>query len=276
MRLFSNLNSFISAWRDYPAEVNTELGNRYTVQAMVGAGSYGITYKCRDETDGKLVAVKQARPSKGSLAKHLLQRESEILKALQHPKIPAFVDQFTEKSNTYLVMSFVSGDTLEDLIFEKDRKYDELDCIRITLQLLELVSYIHKQGFVHLDLRIPNVLFNEDELHLIDFGLARQIGEPETVTPSVRIKFKMNRSPSKQPKDSTVTSDLQDIGHFMLFMLYSTYEPERQGSPEEQSWQEELELTHELRVIIERLLNHREPYSDSSEFIEDLQALANS
>ena len=72
----------------------------------------------------------------------------------------------------------MNGDTLEDLIFEQDMKYGEDECIEITLQLLKLVRYIHDQGYVHLDLRIPNVLFKDGRIQLIDFGLARRIGEP--------------------------------------------------------------------------------------------------
>lgn len=277
MRFFSFLRSFITAWRDYPAEVNTVLGNRYIVQKMVGEGSYGLTYKCMDQKSGNVVAVKQARRSKGFYAKHLLNREADILKLIHHPLIPTYKNLFTEGRNTYLVMSYLNGDTLEDLIFEKGRHYWEQDCVHITLMLLELVVYIHKKGYVHLDLRIPNVLFKEEELYLIDFGLARKIGEPAPQKKSARSWFKASSELSSgQDKLSEEKADLQDIGHFMLFMLYSTYEPEsNRNETVEQSWQEELNLSCELKEMIERLLELREPYSGSSHFMKDLQELAN-
>lgn len=277
MHLFSSLSSFMNAWRDYPAEENTVLGNRYMVEHMIGEGSYGLIYKCTDRKSGQVVAVKQARPSKGSYARNLLNREAAILKSLQHPNIPSYLDLFEDHRNNYLVMSYMNGDTLEDLIFEKDRKYREADCVSITMQLLELVLYLHNQGWVHLDLRIPNVLFQNGELNLIDFGLARRIGEPPPLKEPARKWFKNSgKISSKQPKRSQESEDLQDIGHFMLFMLYSVYEPEKnQNDIVERSWQEELHLSKELKEMIERLLQLREPYSGSSQFMNELRMLAN-
>ncbi|MGG3507869.1 protein kinase family protein [Paenibacillus lautus] len=277
MRFFSYLSSFISAWRDYPAEENTVLGNRYTIQQMIGEGSYGILYQCLDQQSGRVVAVKQSRPSKGHYARQLLNREAAVLRSLQHPQIPAYQDFFSNNRNCYLVMSYMNGDTLEDLIFEQDMKYEEDKCIEITLQLLKLVRYIHEQGYVHLDLRIPNVLFKDGRINLIDFGLARRIGEPPPLKVPVRKKFKRDSSASSvQFKDSKESEDLRDIGHFMLFMLYSTYEPDNNRSAVvERSWQEELHLTIELQNMIKRLLQLSEPYLSSLEFMHELQSLAN-
>ncbi|MCM3781442.1 protein kinase family protein [Neobacillus mesonae] len=276
MRFFSFLSRFASAWRDYPAEENAVLGNRYIVKQLLGEGSYGITYKCLDRENGTHVALKQSRPSKGKLARHLLNREASILKKLSHPQIPQHLDFFDEGKHTYLAMSYLEGDTLEDLIFEKDEKFDEQACIRMTLKLLELVTYIHEKGFVHLDLRIPNVLFQGEDMYLIDFGLAREIGEEPPVQLNKRQKTRMRPSSSfsSRPfKDAEVQADLIDVGHFMLFMLYSDYEPLGSSSAAERSWQEELELSSDLRDMIERLLELQEPYTDTQDVVFDLQAL---
>ncbi|MCV4230701.1 protein kinase [Virgibacillus sp. LDC1] len=276
MRFFSYLSSFINNWRDYPAEENTILGNRYTVQQRIGEGSYGILYKCMDQQSGDVVAVKQSRPSKGDYARQLLDREAAVLRSLQHPQIPAYRDFFTNNRDRYLVMSYMNGDTLEDLIFEQNMKYEEDECIEITQQLLKLVRYLHEQGYVHLDLRIPNVLFKDDRINLIDFGLARRIGEPPPLQVPVRKKFKRGSSASSvQFKDSKESEDLRDIGHFMLFMLYSTYEPDHNRvAAVERSWQEELHLSTGLQHMIKRLLQLSEPYSSSLEFMHELQSLA--
>ncbi|CAM3538043.1 serine/threonine protein kinase [Marinicrinis lubricantis] len=273
MRLFAALASFAAAWRDYPAEVGAVLGKRYLVQEWLGEGSYGLTYKCIDQRDGTLVAVKQARPSKGNEAGKMLEREASILQSLDHAQIPAFHHFFTERRSDYLVMSYLSGDTLEDLIFEKGRRYAEDDCIHMTLQLLDIVTYIHEKGFVHLDLRIPNVIFQDERLYIIDFGLARRVGETLPHQP-VRRGFPHKPSSSRPSKDAEEQSDLQDIGHWMLFILYSNYEPDPNANGEERSWQDELTLSDELRAMIERLLGIQAPYSGSLEFFYELKALA--
>ncbi|WP_249435927.1 protein kinase [Paenibacillus sp. Marseille-Q4541] len=276
LRLITSIRSFISAWRDDPAEEGTRLGQRYVVQEVLGEGSYGITYKCLDQTVAKTVAVKQARPSKGSYAVKLLLQEAEIIKMLQHQGIPAFIDFFREKGNSYLVMSYMEGDTLEDLIFGQGVQYQEIQTVQMTLQLLDLVEYVHRQGYVHLDLRIPNVLFNEGRLLLIDFGLARRLGE-EPLPRSSLFSRRTTESRSSAGKKANEHSDLYDIGHFMLFMLYSTYEaPETTTSLDlhmsqtERSWQEELGLSDDLKLIIERLFGIEEPYHSSEELREAL------
>lgn len=281
MRLISFFSSFAAAWRDYRADSGTLLANRYTVRDLIGEGSYGLTYTCMDEADGSILAVKQARPSKGEYAKKQLVQEARILKALHHPRIPSYRDQFEEGRNSYLVMSYIRGDTLEDLIFGQGRRYDEAESVRITLQLLELVDYIHRQGFVHLDLRIPNVVFQEEELYLIDFGLARGIGESPLVLPPQRRWRHREQAASRAFIPAEPKTDMEDVGHFLLFLLYSTFDAERQssyltlGSSDipESSWQDELNLSVELTTRIERLLQLREPYAHVSEAIADLQAL---
>lgn len=279
MRFFSFLTHFVAAWKDYPAPSGTLLGNRFEVIELIGEGSYGLTYKCTDRTNGQIVAVKQSRPSKGPYARHLLDREAGMLRSLPHAQFPAFIDLFKEGSHRFLVMSYLNGDTFEDLIFGQGRKFGEQDCIRITKQLLKLVCHIHEKGFVHLDLRIPNVLILDGQLFILDFGLARKKGEDLLPMESGPKWFRKRRNISGTYKTAEERSDLQDIGHFMLFLLYSAYEPGSsdthiKGKESERSWQDELELSEELKIIIERLLELQTPYARSSHFMNDLRKIS--
>lgn len=283
MNLLTFLGTFIAAWRDYPAESGTVLNGRYVVREVIGEGSYGITYKCIDQTTGRVVAVKQARPSKGNIARRLLERESAILQTLIHPRFPAFIDDFKDLRNrtTYLVMTYLDGNTFEELIFERGKVYSEQECIIITLQLLELVQYIHEKGFVHLDLRIPNVLTQGGTLFLIDFGLARQIGDHPSqadFAPPGRRWFRLRQTPPPPLKQATVQADLLDIGHFMLFLLYSAFEPIQLNESgnidlKETCWQDELAISPELKTIIERLFELQTRYPDVPSLMNDLRRL---
>ena len=281
MSFLSYVRNALASWRDYPLDPGTVLDQRYTVQRLLGEGSYGLTYLAVDRHDGSQVAVKQARPSKGALANHLLSREAAVLRSLQHPGLPAFRKEVLRGSSHLLVMSYLQGDTLEELIFGQGQRFDEHRCAEITLQLLELVDYIHSRSYVHLDLRIPNVLFRDGQIHLIDFGLARRIGEPLQAQPAPRAGWTrwLGSHRSLPRKAAEPVSDLEDIGHFMLFMLYSTYEPEHAtakgttGAPE-RSWQEELDISAEMRRMIERLLGLQTPYPDTASFVKELRAYA--
>lgn len=275
MRIISFLKSFISAWQDYPVQSGTLLGERFLVHELIGEGSYGLTYKCTDTKDGSLVAVKQSRPSKGAFARQMMKKEGDLLRSLQHSRFPAFVNLFTERNHIFLAMSFFSGNTLEELIFEQGKRYGEQECIDITIQLLELVCYIHDQGLVHLDLRIPNVLIYKDQLYLLDFGLANRVVDrsfPRESDGKAEHKWRKPRGSFKPVDEIT---DLQDIGHFMLFLLYSNYDSvnkpgNSKGTQPDQDWQNELVISNELKIIIERLLQPQPSYSSSLQLKNDL------
>ncbi|QQZ59033.1 protein kinase [Paenibacillus sonchi] len=172
---------FVRAWRDYPLPEGTGIGERYKIEALLGQGSYGLTYRCWDTKDGAFVAVKQSRPSKKAVGRVLLIKEGDVLRSMDHPNIPKCRDYFEYKGSNWLVTDYIEGKTLEDLIFDEHIVYGERKCLATTLKLMELVAHVHARGYVHLDLRIPNVILKGEEMYLIDFGLARRIGENETV-----------------------------------------------------------------------------------------------
>jgi serine/threonine-protein kinase len=256
--MYKRWGRFIRAWLDYPLPEGGLIGQRYRVIAQIGIGSYGITYRCLDEQDQQEVAVKQAKPSKKGIGQALLAWEREIIVKMDHPFIPSYRDYIEEGRSVWLVTDYVDGSTLEDLIFGEGRIFGERDTVEWTLQLMDRVQHVHNKGFVHLDLRIPNVIMREEDLYLIDFGLARPIGDnpPD----------QKNGLTSLKP--AQIQSDLFDIGHLMLFMLYSGFAPESEVM--ERNWLEELKLSEKLRLILLRLLEVNEPYRRSSDFVADL------
>lgn len=261
--------AFADAWRDYPLRRGERIGTRYAVLKHIGTGSYGIAYRCRDRETERVVLVKQAKPSKGGVAVKLLERERDVLDRFSHPFIPALRDFFAAGDSHWLVTDYIEGLTLEELIFEKGMLYDERAVLEWTLKLMERVAYVHGCGYVHLDLRIPNVIVREEGLYLIDFGLARRIGDyPD------RGNKGQPDLPDRMPPE--VSSDLYDIGHLMLFMLYSSFEPDRQAAAvagtAEPDWREELPLTPGMRSMLERLLGDGAPFVSAEDFISVLNA----
>ncbi|MCK6077187.1 protein kinase [Paenibacillus silvae] len=249
---------WIGLWTDRPDRQGTILGSRYVIQELLGMGSYGLTYLCTDMQTGEEVALKEAKPSKGKLAVQLLQREADVLQHLQHPAIPELLHTFTVRRRHYMVTEYVRGQTLEQLIFEQGQQYTERESVELALQLLAPVAHVHEQGYIHGDVRIPNVILREGQVHLIDFGLARRLGEP--LLPE--LKRRLKDVPEPEDEQAVPDQDLQDIGHFLLFLLYSSYEPQKGHEPA--SWQEELRLTPALHEMLERLLGLRPAYEDGA------------
>jgi serine/threonine-protein kinase len=250
---------------DYPRQPGDILNGRYPILSLLGMGSYGLTYLCLDKLSGQEVAVKLPRPSKRARGVQLLQRESDIMRQMEHPYIPKLLERVEHRSGMYLVMEYISGMTLEELIFEQERSFTEQECIVYTLELMERVLHVHERGYIHRDIRIPNVIHREGKPYLIDFGLALAMGEgpEETFTESMLEK----RAPERQ--DVAMYSDLYDIGHLMLFMLYTGYEPKPDQPPG--SWQEELKLSPPVRRILERLFQIRPSYESSRQFMLELE-----
>lgn len=259
--------AFADAWRDFPLRRGERIGTRYVVLEHIGTGSYGIAYRCRDRESERVVLVKQAKPSKGKIAVQLLERERDVLGRLSHPFIPALLDFLAAGDSHWLVTEYIEGLTLEELIFEKGMIYDERAVLEWTLKLMERLAYVHGCGYVHLDLRIPNVIVREEGLYLIDFGLARRIGDYPDKGNGGQPDL-----PDRMPPE--VSSDLYDMGHLMLFMLYSSFEPDSQtaaapGIPDP-DWRDELRLTPGMRCMLERLLGDGAPFVSAEDFISAL------
>jgi serine/threonine-protein kinase len=157
-------------------------------------------------------------------------------------------------------MEYVNGKTFEQLIFEEGKMYSEREAFQIGLQLLQMIDWLHHNGIIHRDIRIPNVMINQNQLKLIDFGLAR--------------RFNINCLPSFHldyiKKVISPISDFYALGHFPLFLLYSTYEFE---GAKEKSWEEELGLSESARRIIRRLLAIDGLYQSCKEIEKDFLTL---
>lgn len=244
----------LGLWTDRPRRKGTKIAGHYTIYDLLGMGSYGLTYLCTDEQTGNDVALKESKPSKGRLAVRLLDREADVMNRMDHSAIPKLLDVFTYRARSYIVTEYILGETLEQCIFEQGRKYTEQDCLELVKQLLAPIVHVHEQGYIHGDVRIPNVILRDGQVHLIDFGLARRMGEP--LLPE--LKRRMRELPEPEDELAAPDQDLQDLGHFLLFMLYSAYEPEKGRKPA--SWQEELKLTPEVHDMLERLLGLRPGY----------------
>lgn len=250
------------AWIDDPWKEGLLLADRYEIIHFLGEGSYGLTYLCLDAVKGDKVVVKQAKPSKGKRSRHLLEREMDMLEQLRHPNIPGCRGSFLHNKHLCMAIDWVEGHTVEDFIFEQNRGFSERESLEWIVRLMSIVRFVHAQGYVHLDIRIPNVIIRSGEAVLIDFGLGRRIGDVEGADMDLNEESRRWRTPE-------VRSDLYAVGHFLLFLLYSTYE-ERPGQLEK-DWQEELSLTSYTRNILRRLLQVEPPYEDASSLIRDLK-----
>ncbi|QYY44505.1 serine/threonine protein kinase [Aneurinibacillus thermoaerophilus] len=231
-------------------------------------GSYGISYLVFDHKAKEKRVLKQMRPSRlnSPKGKTLYEYEINMLAALRHPRMPRLFDSFEENGQLYYVMNYIQGKTLEDLLFEENRKFGEREAWEIILELLALIKHLHERRIIHRDVRIPNVIWNDDGIYLLDFGLARYLDD----SPSYLETTNDHYWPEKRLKREVhPRSDIYALGHFMLFMLYSTYEAK--AGEAERIWEEELTLTPATVRILRRMLQLDTPYATTAELERDIQ-----
>lgn len=264
-------NKWMAWWnetfRDRPYRPGRQIG-RYRIDQVLGMGSYGIAYLATDLTCGTQVVLKQVKPSlRHSPKGEAMQAyEQKVLASLSHPRIPRWLESFTYKRDSFLVMSFIAGPTLEEALFEQNVVIDERSAALLMQKIAEIVAHLHEHQVIHRDVRIPNVIWHDGEPFLIDFGLARFIGDRPTYAADALSVYSAEKQLKREVAPS---SDLFALGHFFLFLLYSSYTP-RQGEPE-RSWEEELTLSPAVRQMIRRLLQIDEAYPDVRAFLDDVR-----
>lgn len=237
--------------------------DRYIIKEFIGKGSYGQVYIAFDRKLKKNIIVKQLRRRKLMSTEGVKSfiREASILKGLNHPSIPKLIEDFQSDGNRFIIMEQMEGKNFEELIFHEKKQFNEQESFHTLLALLDIVKYLHSQGIVHRDLRIPNIMIKDNQLYLIDFGLARKIEDnqlPET---------DLFPEEKRLMREVSFKSDFYALGHFVLFLLYSTYETD---SKIEKSWEDELDLTMIAKKVIRRLLQIDAPYNHVNELIEDV------
>nr|XP_057939567.1 NUAK family SNF1-like kinase 1 isoform X2 [Doryrhamphus excisus] len=152
------------------------LKHRYELMETLGKGAYGKVKKALERVSLKTVAVKSIRKEHitDDQDRIHIQREIEMTSFLRHPNIIRFHEVFESRDKIVIVMEYASKGELYDYILEK-RKLSETEARSIFRQITSAVHYCHKNGVVHRDLKLENVLLDADlTVKLADFGLSNQ------------------------------------------------------------------------------------------------------
>ncbi|MCA9960542.1 MAG: serine/threonine protein kinase, partial [Anaerolineales bacterium] len=164
-------------------EEYTILNNRYKLLERIGSGGMSVVYKAQDLSLGRIVAVKMLHEGltgdKGFLAR--FQREAHAAANLSHSNIVTVHDIGQDGHRHYIVMEFVDGQTLKQIIREQNKLGQPMPINRaldLTIQICNGIGYAHRAHLVHCDVKPQNVLVTRDDrVKVADFGIARAISE---------------------------------------------------------------------------------------------------
>lgn len=199
------------------------LNNRYRLlAAQIGSGGMAHVYKAEDLALGRIVAVKVLRESLTADPEFLarFQREARAAASLSHPNIVTVHDVGQDRGRYYIVMEYVDGQNLKELI-RKEAPFPIERALDLAVQICAGVGYAHRAGIVHCDVKPQNVLVTPDgRAKVTDFGIARALSSAtiplsETVwgTPHY---FAPEQAAGRPP---TPASDVYAIGVILYEML---------------------------------------------------------
>ncbi|MGE3880180.1 MAG: protein kinase [Planctomycetota bacterium] len=195
----------------------------YEILARVGAGSMGTVFKARQKHLDRIVALKVLKPALARDARFVerLEREGRTVARLNHPNIVTAYDLGHEGGYHYLVMEFVEGKSLRQLLTEWGR-FPEAQVLQLAREMAGALAHAHECGVTHRDIKPANILIDGDgRAKLTDLGLARAetdlaltrdgatVGTPQYISPEQ----------ARNPRDADIRSDLYSLGATLFHML---------------------------------------------------------
>ena len=152
-----------------------DIAGRYTLEREVGRGGMGAVWLGTDRVLGRQVALKRLgrRPGAGTTDFERAEREARLAARLNHPHVVAVFDLVEEGEEHWLVMEYVEGRTLSELVRE-DGALTPDEAAPLLRQAADALAAAHESGIVHRDVKPSNILVTaEGQVKLSDFGIAR-------------------------------------------------------------------------------------------------------
>ncbi len=163
--------------------VPKEIGSYYKIE-KIGQGGMGIVFRGIHKKLEQTVAIKMLAPqfSDNPEMKKRFLREARLQARLSHPNVVNIFDYIEENGNLYLVMEYVRGKTLEEMLKSRG-KLNPNEVLYIAEGVLSAVAFMHGQGIVHRDIKPSNIMLSDTGfIKVTDFGIARLVNDDATLT----------------------------------------------------------------------------------------------
>jgi serine/threonine protein kinase/formylglycine-generating enzyme required for sulfatase activity len=196
---------------------------RYEIVEKLGAGMMGKVFKARDKKEGTIVALK-VLPIRLGHDKELrgrFLREAKAASRIDHRNVVRLLDYGEEKNRQYLVMEYVQGKSLQDILAESGRLSPE-EALPLFRQVVAGLAAAHEGGVFHRDIKPGNIMISEaGEVKIADFGLARRAEESMDLTTSGQVLGTPNYMPPEQctGKKPDHRSDIYALGSTFFTVL---------------------------------------------------------
>ena len=198
------------------------LARRYELQELIGGGGMADVYKAQDKLLDRAVAVKILHQQYANDAEFVekFRREATAAAKLAHPNIVNIYDVGEDGGSQYIVMEYVSGPTLKEVIQQKGC-LEPIEAVRIAKEIASALESAHRNNLVHCDIKPHNILVMPDgHIKVTDFGIARAVST-STMTYSGSVMGSVHYFSPEQAKGTVITtkSDVYSLGVVLYEML---------------------------------------------------------
>ena len=198
------------------------LARRYELQELIGGGGMADVYKAQDKLLDRAVAVKILHQQYANDAEFVekFRREATAAAKLAHPNIVNIYDVGEDGGSQYIVMEYVSGPTLKEVIQQKSC-LEPIEAVRIAKEIASALESAHRNNLVHCDIKPHNILVMPDgHIKVTDFGIARAVSA-STMTYSGSVMGSVHYFSPEQAKGTVITtkSDVYSLGVVLYEML---------------------------------------------------------
>ena len=202
----------------------------YELREEIGRGDFGIVFRAYQPSVGREVAIKIIRPELVNQPSFVrgFEAEARLVAQLEHPHIVSLYDYWRDPEGAYLVMRWLRGGSLRDAL--ERGPWNAEPAMRLLDQVRGALSYAHRQGVVHGDLKPANVLLDEEgNAYLSDFGIASRLTDPSESPSGVTSSPAYVTPEELQGEPRTARSDLYCLG-LLTFELVTGRRPPMDGS----------------------------------------------
>ncbi len=197
----------------------------YDFEDLLGRGGFGVVYRARQSAVLREVAIKVILPKYANSPEFIRRFESEaqVVARLEHPHIVPLYDYWREPDSAYLVMRYLRSGSLRDLI-EREGKLDTEVTSKVLGQVGSALTFAHRNGVVHRDIKADNILMDEDgNAYLSDFGIAKELGSEGIDSPGGLVGTPAYLAPEQiRGEEAGPRSDVYAFGIMLYEMLSGT------------------------------------------------------
>jgi len=210
----------------------TVLNGYYRIERALGSGGFGHVYLSVDLRTNQQYAIKEYLVA-GASGKAQLEHEARVLSQLHHPNLPAFQDAFDERGRYYIVLGYIEGSDLTDLIRVVRQRNEVVPLARILnwiISICDAVTFLHNHvpPVIHRDIKPDNIRITSDGMAiLVDLGNAKATADGARTLFFIRHQGTPGYAPLEQYPGGSGTdtrSDVYALGGTLYFAL-TTHEP---------------------------------------------------